>query len=223
MHIPHPTSALRPRSGQATAAACRGAGLTEHSLSESCARNASPTAIRREPGVAKESSMTVKEPHANRSPAKLCNSRAIELGASSTSGKLLLDSVLWESCASRLACSCYAAGGALKLRFWSWRRDLNPRPSDYKSDALPAELRQPAWPSPQADRTSMILHCQPGQTMSLTQRQSACKQPTGWISTTFPRAETSTRRFHSDIRWDSAERARASRTQDDQVDSNANY
>src|SRR5712672_854790 len=27
---------------------------------------------------------------------------------------------------------------------WSWRRDLNPRPSDYKSDALPTELRQPA-------------------------------------------------------------------------------
>jgi hypothetical protein len=27
-------------------------------------------------------------------------------------------------------------------RYWSWRRDLNPRPSDYKSDALPAELRQ---------------------------------------------------------------------------------
>ena len=25
----------------------------------------------------------------------------------------------------------------------SWRRDLNPRPSDYKSDALPTELRQP--------------------------------------------------------------------------------
>jgi hypothetical protein len=29
---------------------------------------------------------------------------------------------------------------------WSWRRDLNPRPSDYKSDALPAELRQPNSP-----------------------------------------------------------------------------
>ena len=29
---------------------------------------------------------------------------------------------------------------------WSWRRDLNPRPSDYKSDALPAELRQPDHP-----------------------------------------------------------------------------
>src|SRR5882762_138268 len=27
--------------------------------------------------------------------------------------------------------------------FWqSWRRDLNPRPSDYKSDALPTDLRQ---------------------------------------------------------------------------------
>ncbi len=25
---------------------------------------------------------------------------------------------------------------------WSWRRDSNPRPSDYKSDALPTELRQ---------------------------------------------------------------------------------
>jgi hypothetical protein len=25
---------------------------------------------------------------------------------------------------------------------WSWRRESNPRPSDYKSDALPAELRQ---------------------------------------------------------------------------------
>ena len=26
---------------------------------------------------------------------------------------------------------------------WSWRRDLNPRPADYKSAALPTELRQP--------------------------------------------------------------------------------
>ena len=25
---------------------------------------------------------------------------------------------------------------------WSWREDLNPRPADYKSAALPAELRQ---------------------------------------------------------------------------------
>src|SRR5207237_7541719 len=34
-------------------------------------------------------------------------------------------------------------GGILRAKLWSWRRDLNPRPSDYKSDALPAELRQP--------------------------------------------------------------------------------
>src|SRR6266436_4271282 len=26
---------------------------------------------------------------------------------------------------------------------WSWRRELNPRPADYKSAALPTELRQP--------------------------------------------------------------------------------
>ena len=32
------------------------------------------------------------------------------------------------------------------LKNWSRRRDLNPRPSDYKSDALPAELRQPEQP-----------------------------------------------------------------------------
>ena len=38
-----------------------------------------------------------------------------------------------------------------RLRFWSWRRDLNPRPSDYKSDALPAELRQPAWSDTNAE------------------------------------------------------------------------
>jgi hypothetical protein len=29
------------------------------------------------------------------------------------------------------------------MAFWSWRRDLNPRPADYKSAALPTELRQP--------------------------------------------------------------------------------
>ena len=37
-------------------------------------------------------------------------------------------------------------GGELRAKLWSWRRDLNPRPSDYKSDALPAELRQPEQP-----------------------------------------------------------------------------
>ena len=47
------------------------------------------------------------------------------------------------------SCSRIAVRAAVTLssptgEIWSWRRDLNPRPSDYKSDALPAELRQPA-------------------------------------------------------------------------------
>src|ERR1051325_5793402 len=32
--------------------------------------------------------------------------------------------------------------GAYLVCRWSWRRDLNPRPADYKSAALPTELRQ---------------------------------------------------------------------------------
>jgi hypothetical protein len=42
-------------------------------------------------------------------------------------------------------CGMIAAGNSGQ-KLWSWRRDLNPRPSDYKSDALPAELRQPEQP-----------------------------------------------------------------------------
>ena len=34
----------------------------------------------------------------------------------------------------------YKTGKAVR---WSWRRELNPRPADYKSAALPTELRQP--------------------------------------------------------------------------------
>src|SRR5437016_13312165 len=36
----------------------------------------------------------------------------------------------------------FATLHSLRSFWWSWRRELNPRPSDYKSDALPAELRQ---------------------------------------------------------------------------------
>jgi hypothetical protein len=72
----------------------------------------------------------------------------------------------------------------LKLRFWSWRRDLNPRPSDYKSDALPAELRQPAWfDPPRADFPRHNSTRQPGQSLSLAQRHSACKQAAGYPTT----------------------------------------
>jgi hypothetical protein len=35
-----------------------------------------------------------------------------------------------------------AGNSSPNFAYWSWRRDLNPRPSDYKSDALPTELRQ---------------------------------------------------------------------------------
>jgi hypothetical protein len=41
------------------------------------------------------------------------------------------------------ACLLNSFAAPLAQPGWSWRRDLNPRPSDYKSDALPAELRQP--------------------------------------------------------------------------------
>ncbi len=33
--------------------------------------------------------------------------------------------------------------GLRALLKWSWREELNPRPADYKSAALPTELRQP--------------------------------------------------------------------------------
>ena len=49
--------------------------------------------------------------------------------------------VRWKTC-------CAATESAARREFfvlWSWRRDSNPRPSDYKSDALPTELRQQAW------------------------------------------------------------------------------
>jgi hypothetical protein len=42
--------------------------------------------------------------------------------------------------------------------FWSWRRDLNPRPSDYKSDALPAELRQQNFLQG-ADPSGTVIPC----------------------------------------------------------------
>ena len=42
----------------------------------------------------------------------------------------------------RLPCARAATLSSPTGEIWSWRRDLNPRPSDYKSDALPAELRQ---------------------------------------------------------------------------------
>jgi hypothetical protein len=64
-------------------------------------------------------------------------------------------------------------------RVWSWRRDLNPRPSDYKSDALPAELRQPEqFPALRPGRKSAseseaieLCHNPPGSRISSAARQ----------------------------------------------------
>ena len=44
-----------------------------------------------------------------------------------------------------------------ELNRWSWRRDLNPRPSDYKSDALPTELRQPVGKHPNIAKSGFPL------------------------------------------------------------------
>jgi hypothetical protein len=75
-------------------------------------------------------------------PARLCNSGALHRARRTD------QSCYWIQFSRRAARLVWLApatpSGALWLRFWSWRRDLNPRPSDYKSDALPAELRQPA-------------------------------------------------------------------------------
>ena len=57
------------------------------------------------------------------------------------SGKILMECVLGDP-AAVLPLFCANAPCFRKTVSWSWRRDSNPRPSDYKSDALPAELRQ---------------------------------------------------------------------------------
>ena len=54
---------------------------------------------------------------------------------------------------------------------WSWRRDLNPRPSDYKSDALPTELRQ-------------LTRLQP--LLAWSGRRESNPQPTAWKAVTLP-------------------------------------
>jgi hypothetical protein len=61
---------------------------------------------------------------------------------------------------------------AAELVLWSWRRDSNPRPSDYKSDALPTELRQQLGKgaSPRKLIPRIPSRC-PGQLYKVPQRQ----------------------------------------------------
>jgi hypothetical protein len=73
----------------------------------------------------------------------------------------------------RVARASLTDGSSLRLlnsAIWSWRRDSNPRPSDYKSDALPAELRQPI-PAPLLTGP----RSQSRQTTKVTQRHLTCK------------------------------------------------
>jgi hypothetical protein len=65
-----------------------------------------------------------------------------------------------------------------KFVLWSWRRDSNPRPSDYKSDALPTELRQ-QFPGPNAPPRKPIplipSKC-PGQLFKVSQGKVSAQQ-----------------------------------------------
>ncbi len=70
-----------------------------------------------------------------------------------------------------------------RARFWSWRRDLNPRPSDYKSDALPTELRQH---STGAEIRRGAAGGAAGSIISWSGRRESNPQPTAWKAVTLP-------------------------------------
>jgi hypothetical protein len=57
-------------------------------------------------------------------------------------GMLPVEKILGAQCLLQLRKRASFSRSGNPVNNWSWRRDLNPRPSDYKSDALPAELRQ---------------------------------------------------------------------------------
>ena len=52
-------------------------------------------------------------------------------------------SVIQRRSVAALVCGQPGRDASKYYVLWSWRRESNPRPSDYKSDALPTELRQP--------------------------------------------------------------------------------
>ena len=108
--------------------------------SATCARSAELCARNRHSLLSKNP--RAREPSAP-SPAKLRNSRATMLARVLHWEAAAGFSSLGELRVSFGLLLLRLAARRLRSRFWSWRRDLNPRPSDYKSDALPAELRQP--------------------------------------------------------------------------------
>jgi hypothetical protein len=65
---------------------------------------------------------------------------------------------------NRLFVRCYA------VVLWSWRRDLNPRPPDYKSGALPTELRQQLGKDAPSRKLIPLIPARcPGQLIKLSQ------------------------------------------------------
>jgi hypothetical protein len=70
---------------------------------------------------------------------------------------------------------------------WSWRRDLNPRPSDYKSDALPAELRQQNLHVPNCPPTLETRARKAGNYESLASGKHARKAANPGLSLAFRR------------------------------------
>src|SRR5213075_109197 len=70
---------------------------------------------------------------------------------------------------------------------WSWRRDLNPRPSDYKSDALPAELRQQNLHVPNCPPTLETRARKAGNYESLASGKHALKAANPGLSLAFRR------------------------------------
>ncbi len=66
------------------------------------------------------------------------------------------------------------ASGRSYVCRWSWRRDLNPRPADYKSAALPTELRQPEQNANfSTSRASMARECAGSRKLTSCGRASA--------------------------------------------------
>jgi hypothetical protein len=82
---------------------------------------------------------------------------------------------------------------------WSWRRDLNPRPSDYKSDALPAELRQlfnhpETLPEPDSCADTLQLSAYTAQKSRLAHHRTTSKRskPLNPIRNTRPESHPAT-------------------------------
>ncbi len=92
-------------------------------------------------GTAKESLLAGKDPKGVRFGKTCCAAKPSPPPA----GKYCLRT--FANCAQDFGCGvqilALARTHARKPpQLWSWRRESNPRPSDYKSDALPTELRQ---------------------------------------------------------------------------------